>query len=60
MKNKRSQKTKVSTYDVLKKERGTWGDISPVTKVVGDKTKDSKNQRKNKKKLIEKEMDGDY
>ena len=52
MKNKKELKT----FEVMKKERKAWGQVKPVTTVEKSRVKDSKFQRKNKKKLIDKAM----
>lgn len=34
------------TYEAMKKIRGDWGDISPVTKVISNKKKNRKEKHK--------------
>jgi hypothetical protein len=36
------------TYEVVKKIRGDWGDISPVTKIIPNKKKNPKIKHKGK------------
>lgn len=35
-------------YEAWKKQRGDWGDISPVTKIIPNKKKNSKVKHKGK------------
>lgn len=37
-----------SCYDAIRKIRGDWGDISPVTKIIPNKKKNQKPKHKGK------------
>ena len=50
------KKKKVTTFEIMKKERKLWGQVKPVTTIEKTRVKDSKFERKNKKKLINKEL----
>ena len=45
------KKPSVSTADVLKSSRGTWGVVDPRTKVVPDKTKYSRKEKHQKQRV---------
>jgi hypothetical protein len=47
-KKKNSISNSNPTYEVVKKIRGDWGDISPVTKIIPNKKKNSKIKHKGK------------
>lgn len=49
MAKKRKKNNTITTYDLLKSQRGSWGEINPVTKVI--KSKKIYNRKKNKIKL---------
>ena len=44
----REMKSKKSTYEIVRKIRGDWGAISPVTKVIPNKKKNPKIKHKQK------------
>ena len=39
MKKPKSNPNTISTYNTLKKMRGSWGNINPITKVIPNKKK---------------------
>lgn len=43
---------KISNVEYIKKIRGNWGMVNPVTRVEHDVKKDKKKRRQNDKKLI--------
>lgn len=47
--NKKNHKKTVgeATWEIARKIRGDWGDISPVTKIIPNKKKTSKIKHKN-------------
>lgn len=45
-KNKKKNLNSNPTYEVVKKIRGDWGDISPVTKIIPNKKKNPKIKHK--------------
>ena len=45
-KNKKKNLTSNPTYEVVRKIRGDWGDISPVTKIIPNKKKNPKIKHK--------------
>lgn len=44
----KKKKTAVSTYEVVRKIRGDWGTVNPVTKVIPNKKKNQKTKHKGK------------
>ena len=42
------KKTTNSTYEVVRKMRGNWGAVNPVTKVIPNKKKNPKTKHKGK------------
>lgn len=44
----KKKKTTNSTYEVVRKIRGDWGMINPVTKVIPNKKKNRKEKHKGK------------
>lgn len=44
----RAMKSKKSNYEIIRKIRGDWGAISPVTKVIPNKKKNPKIKHKQK------------
>lgn len=40
MKNQKTNPSTISTYNAVKKIRGDWGDINPITRRVENKKKD--------------------
>ena len=44
----REMKSKKSNYEAIRKIRGNWGAISPVTKVIPNKKKNPKIKHKQK------------
>ena len=48
MKKQRTNPTTISTYNTIKKMRGNWGQINPVTKVIPNKKKNPKTKHKGK------------
>ena len=44
----RNMKSKKSNYEIVRKIRGDWGVISPVTKVIPNKKKNPKIKHKQK------------
>lgn len=44
----REMKSKKSNYEIVRKIRGNWGAISPVTKVIPNKKKNPKIKHKQK------------
>ena len=47
-KNKKKNLNSNPTYEVVRKIRGGWGDISPVTKIIPNKKKNPKIKHKGK------------
>lgn len=47
-KNKKKNLNSNPTYEVVRKIRGDWGDISPVTKIIPNKKKNPKIKHKGK------------
>lgn len=47
-KNKKKNFTSNPTYEVVRKIRGDWGDINPVTKIIPNKKKNPKIKHKGK------------
>ena len=45
-KNKKKNLNSNPTYEVVRKIRGDWGDISPVTKIIPNKKKNPKIKHK--------------
>lgn len=45
-KNKKKNLSSNPTYEVVRKIRGDWGDISPVTKIIPNKKKNPKIKHK--------------
>ena len=43
-----SKKKQNPNYEAWRKQRGDWGDISPVTKIIPNKKKNPKTKHKNK------------
>lgn len=44
----KDKESKNPNYEAWKKQRGDWGDISPVTKIVPNKKKNRKEKHKGK------------
>ena len=44
----KKKKTTNSTYEVVRKIRGDWGAVNPVTKVIPNKKKNRKTKHKGK------------
>ena len=44
----REMKSKKSNYEIVRKIRGDWGTISPVTKIIPNKKKNQKVKHKGK------------
>ena len=47
-KNKKKNLNSNPTYEVVRKIRGDWGDINPVTKIIPNKKKNPKIKHKGK------------
>lgn len=47
-KNKKKNLNSNPTYEVIRKIRGDWGDINPVTKIIPNKKKNPKIKHKGK------------
>jgi hypothetical protein len=45
-KNKKKNLSSNPTYEVVRKIRGDWGDINPVTKIIPNKKKNPKIKHK--------------
>ena len=45
-KNKKKNLNSNPTYEVVRKIRGNWGDINPVTKIIPNKKKNPKIKHK--------------
>lgn len=45
-KNKKKNLNSTPTYEVVRKIRGDWGDINPVTKIIPNKKKNPKIKHK--------------
>jgi hypothetical protein len=45
-KNKKKSLSSNPTYEVVRKIRGDWGDINPVTKIIPNKKKNPKIKHK--------------
>lgn len=45
-KNKKKNLNSNPTYEVIRKIRGDWGDINPVTKIIPNKKKNPKIKHK--------------